>query len=111
MHHVDYWESHNLPVFNLFSQNVTFFSEESGEIAISILAQSLPTNHSGDLKDTQRYCHITALMWSCSKWKEAKLRGHEAKLFETDLKLGQKTKKHRILRKTNLYSLLAAVLL
>ena len=50
-------------------------------------------------------------MWSCSKWKEAKLRGHEAKLFETDLKLGQKTKKHRILRKTNLYSLLAAVLL
>lgn len=55
MHHLDYWESHNLPVFNLLLENVTFFSEESGEIAISILAQSLPLNHSGDLKDTQRY--------------------------------------------------------
>lgn len=36
------------------------------------------------------------------KWKEVKVRTQEAKIFENDLKLKSKIKKHRILGKENL---------
>ena len=64
LRHVEYWEEAKLPLFHLFSSNPTFFSEESGEIAISVLVQSLPVNHNGDLKATQRYHTIHVLKMS-----------------------------------------------
>lgn len=52
---LEYWEEHKLPIFDMHRSNVTFFSEESGEIALSVLALSFPSNQKGSLDETRRY--------------------------------------------------------
>jgi len=52
-----YWKSENLPISKLLEENVTFFSEESGEIALSRLTLSLPSNHKGTIEETRRYIY------------------------------------------------------
>jgi len=52
---LEYWEEHKLPIFDMHRSNVTFFSEESGEIALSVLALSFPSNQKGSLEETRRY--------------------------------------------------------
>ena len=49
-----YWRSENLPIASMLKENVTFFSEESGEIALSDLSLSLPSNHKGSIEETRR---------------------------------------------------------
>jgi hypothetical protein len=96
--HLEYWEEHNMPIYDLFSQNPTFFSEESGEIALSVLAQSLPKNHSGDIKDTSRYVvNFVLFDNSPSKWKQVRLRVNQNRTFEEDLHIRSPRKKHRML--------------
>ena len=41
---LEYWESKGLPIFHLFKASPTFFEEESGEIALSLLTRSRPQN-------------------------------------------------------------------
>ena len=40
-----YWTLHQLPVIKLLQANHTLFSEESGEIALSVLSTSQPINN------------------------------------------------------------------
>jgi hypothetical protein len=49
-----YWRAKQLPMCDLLTANHTIFSEESGEIALSLLASSQPASTRGSLIDTQR---------------------------------------------------------
>jgi len=50
-----YWRDKNLPIARMMDENITYFSEESGEIALSGLTLSLPSNHKGTIDETRRY--------------------------------------------------------
>lgn len=52
-----YWREQDLPIAEMMNSNITFFSEESGEIALSGLSLSLPSNHKGSLDETRRYSY------------------------------------------------------
>ena len=56
---VKYWEDNNLPIFELFKSSPTFFSEESGEIALSLLTRSRPTNMRCDYEQTRKAWLLT----------------------------------------------------
>ena len=47
-----YWKENNLVVYRMLAANVTFWSEESGEIAISYLAQTQSPSHKADIEVT-----------------------------------------------------------
>ena len=47
---MSYWREHNLPVMELLMRNHTAFSEESGEIALSVLARGTPPQSRADLQ-------------------------------------------------------------
>ena len=49
-----YWEDTGLPIFDLFKSSPTFFSEESGEIALSLLTRTRPANMRCDYKQTRK---------------------------------------------------------
>ena len=78
-----YWEDNNLPIFALFRSSPTFFSEESGEIAVSLLTRSRPTNMRCDYEQTRIAWLLTKTMYSASQ---------DTKV---DLKMADKEKTHR----------------
>src|SRR4051812_29483868 len=47
-----YWKDNDMIIYKLLKQNVTFFSEESGELAISYLAQTQSPTHRADINVT-----------------------------------------------------------
>ena len=51
---LEYWESRGLPIFHLFKASPTFFSEESGEIALSLLMRSRPQNMRCNYEQTRK---------------------------------------------------------
>lgn len=51
---VEHWSLNNLPIFELLRRSPTFFSEESGEIALSVLTRSRPQNIRADYEQTRR---------------------------------------------------------
>lgn len=51
---MSYWREHDLPVARMLEENVTFFSEESGELALADLTLALPSNHKGSIDETRR---------------------------------------------------------
>ena len=53
------WISLGLPVSDLLRANHTVFSEESGEIALSVLTHAQPINDRTDIKTTRAYWHMT----------------------------------------------------
>ena len=54
-----YWVRLGLPIIDLFKWNHTFFSEESGEVALSVLVHSQPPANRSELKNTQDYWMLT----------------------------------------------------
>ena len=58
---LQYWEAHNLPVCELLSQNHTSFSEESGEIALSVLARATPPSCRADLQQVQHHWQMVRM--------------------------------------------------
>ena len=58
-HLIRYWTRLSLPIIELFNWNHTIFSEESGEIALSVLSHSQPPTKRSDLKNTQDYWLLT----------------------------------------------------
>ena len=58
-HLLRYWMTCDLPVANLLKANHTVFSEESGEIALSVLVHSQPASGRTDIKETRKYWHLT----------------------------------------------------
>lgn len=64
---VNYWTRHQLPVITLFQLNHTIFSEESGEIALSVLVNAQPANACGDLEQTRQ-------LWQVVKMRNDALR-------------------------------------
>jgi hypothetical protein len=71
---LDYWEKNDLPVFRLFSHCPTWFSEESGEIAISVLARSLPSNMKCHYEQTRKAWLLTKQMYSASAHADGDLK-------------------------------------
>src|SRR5215813_4015628 len=53
------WFELGVSIADLLRVNHTVFSEESGEIALSVLAFSQPPNARPDLKVTRNYWHMT----------------------------------------------------
>ena len=79
-----YWNLHQLPIITLLQANHTLFSEESGEIALSVLANSQPTNNRSKIEQARK-------TWQCVRTNQAR-----DKLAHGSLKT---KKKHRILSK------------
>ena len=63
---LEYWESKGLPIFHLFKASPTFFSEESGEIALSLLTRSRPQNMRYDYEQTRKSWLFSKQMSSSS---------------------------------------------
>src|SRR6185437_12770560 len=60
---MDYWKEQKLPVFEMLRKNSTFFSEESGEIALSMLVNMQPVGTGAELPVARRY-------WQCLPLRE-----------------------------------------
>jgi len=58
-HLLRYWIRLGLPIVELFKWNHTIFSEESGEIALSVLSHSQPPTKRSELKNAQDYWILT----------------------------------------------------
>ena len=58
-HLLRYWLQHGLPIVDLFIWNHTAFSEESGEVALSVLAHSQPPTNRSELNNTRDYWILT----------------------------------------------------
>jgi hypothetical protein len=58
-HLMRYWIKEDLPIAELLRANHTIFSEESGEIALSVLVHSQPPSDRADIKQTRKYWHLT----------------------------------------------------
>ena len=52
---LQYWSDGGLPLLDLLRANHTVFSEESGEIALSVLVHAQPQSEKADLLQTQRF--------------------------------------------------------
>ena len=56
-----YWEENGLPIMDLLRANHTLFSEESGEIALSVLARGTPPSSRVDLQQVQHHWQMVRL--------------------------------------------------
>ena len=81
---VRYWQESNLPIFHMLNANPTFFSEESGELALSSLTRILPRNMRADYEQTR------------TSWRQVKMR------FTAANSDALPEKKHRFIRKSHL---------
>jgi hypothetical protein len=85
---LQYWEAHNLPVCQLLSQNHTSFSEESGEIALSVLARTTPASCRADIEQVQHHWQMVRLNFefhaSSNSEPPAKKRRLLSKFFVID---------------------------
>src|SRR6185437_5667063 len=66
---MDYWKEKKLPVFEMLRKNPTFFSEESGEIALSMLVNTVGTG--AELPVARRY-------WQCLPLRERSFSIHSS---------------------------------
>ena len=80
-----YWEENGLPIMDLLRANHTLFSEESGEIALSVLARGTPPSSRADLLQVQHHWQMVRLNFD----------------FHDEMKQDSPhlEKKHRLLRK------------
>lgn len=82
---MEHWTLKDLPIFELLRRSPTFFSEESGEIAISVLTRSRPQNVRADYQQTRRAWLLVKHLHSAS---------HDA---DADLKRLPKSKSYRLI--------------
>jgi len=90
-----YWNLHQLPIITLLQANHTLFSEESGEIALSVLATSQPTNNRTKIEQARK------------AWQLIRTRYIHQKSLDGSV---MTKKKHRILSKC-LFSNLGRIIL
>ena len=81
-----YWEANNLPVFHLFKKAPAFFSEESGEIALSLLTRTRPSNVRADFEQTRK------------SWRHVKMRYEATHEGAEDTHTKPLIKKYRTIR-------------
>ena len=58
-HLLRYWLDKGMSIITMLHQIHTLFSEESGEIALSVLADSQPPNYRTDFAATRNYWQMT----------------------------------------------------
>ena len=80
----------------MLAENITYFSEESGEIALSGLSLSLPSNHKGSIEETRRYYEYLDCNVNFRPWQQQRLRNDEAKMLRADLNIMNPNKQHRL---------------
>jgi hypothetical protein len=76
---VRYWIAQDLPVRKLLELNHTLFSEEAGEIALSVLVNAQPANCHGDLEHIRRLWQLFKMRYNALR--EADRRRHAEKKF------------------------------
>ena len=81
-----YWSQQNLPVMELMRANHTIFSEESGEIALSVLVHAQPATHRTDIGATRRY------------WAMVRQRFELLHADDPDCDVLKRHKKYRLIR-------------
>jgi hypothetical protein len=86
-----YWTHHELPIMTLLRSNHTLFSEESGEIALSVLSTSQPSSNRTKLEQVRK------------AWQFVRSRFD---LHSSTDGYSNKNKKYRILSKSFLFSYL-----
>src|SRR6185437_1325702 len=59
-HLLRYWRDKGMSILTMLHQIHTLFSEESGEIALSVLADSQPPNYRTDFAATRNYWQMTS---------------------------------------------------
>ena len=64
---LEYWQSNGLPIFDLFRMSPTFFSEESGELGLSLLTRSRPANMRCDYEQTRKSWLLVKQMYAASR--------------------------------------------
>ena len=57
-HIVRYWRTAGIPIMQVFQTDHALFTEESGEIALSVLAHAQPSNTKADLEVTRNYWQL-----------------------------------------------------
>ena len=79
-----YWTLHQLPIIKLLQANHTMFSEETGEIALSVLSTSQPINNRTKIEQARK------------AWQFVRTRYN---LHKSVNGVRDRKKKHRILSK------------
>ena len=90
---VEYWEEHGLPMTRILRESPTFLSEESGELAISMLSRSRPINLRCDYESTRKSWLLVKQMNSATSDGRKDTKRHERK------------KSHRTIGTTSLLSI------
>lgn len=78
-----YWEENSLPIATLFTRCHTLFSEESGELCLSLLQRSIPSQSRSDYETAKR------------AWRLCKHRYDLVREQQRDGRLPKIKKKHR----------------
>jgi len=60
-----YWEETKFPISSLLHENHTVFSEESGEIALSLLARGTPAASRAKLSQVQHQWQMLKMQFDC----------------------------------------------
>jgi len=63
---LEYWKDKGLPIFEMFRRSPTFFSEESGELGLSLLTKSRPVNMRCDYEQTRKSWLLVKQMYTAS---------------------------------------------
>ena len=90
---VEYWEQNGLPIARIFRESPTFLSEESGELAISLLSRSRPANLRCDYENTRK------------SWLLVKQMNSAASDGQKDAKRPESKKSHRTIGYSSLLNL------
>ena len=81
---LEYWQAKQLPIFELFRRSPTFFSEESGELGLSLLTRSRPASMRCDYEQTRKAWLLVKEMYTASSdaHKDSKMP-EQKKAFRT----------------------------
>ena len=80
-HIVRYWFGLDLPIAELLRANHTLFSEESGEVALSVLAHAQPPNNRSGITQARKYWFLTAARYKALRVAEAVPRVKKARVI------------------------------
>lgn len=76
---LDAWQSMGLPIFDLLRKSPTFFSEESGELGLSLLTRSRPVNMRCDYEQTRKSWLLVKQMYTASSEAQKDSKAPERK--------------------------------
>ena len=77
---IRYWERSGLPIKTLFQNNHTLFSEESGEIALSVLSNAQPVNTRRRIQQTRTEWQLVRMRYNLNSTQEQRTKERKRRL-------------------------------